>query len=699
MSLNAILNTATSALQTNQSALRVTSNNIANVNTDGYHRRVVQLSPQLTGGKLNGVTIEQIKRITDYYLAREATTATGALGKANVLDAYFERVQDLVGSLDGGSSLGERVSGAMTALAQLSVEPASAARRNSAVTSIGSALNAISGMASNIQSLRQDTNSQLLTDVTTVNGLIDQIYELNVRIKSVFNNNDTSTGLLDQRDRAVAELSKFLDIRTYEQTDGGLYVSLADGTNLITDLSARLSYPGPTSVAATVSFPTLSLQKYDPESGNTIGTAIALESHIQGGELRGLIDMRDRYLTDLAEQLGLVGGSMVNQLNAVHNDSSSVPPAASMTGRNTGLLGTDALNFTGNASIAVVDSQGALVQRLDLDLSTIATVDDLVTTINASLGGSATASFTNGVLSISASVAGEGIAFLQDPTTPASRGGKGLSHFFGLNDLVTSTSTSNYPTGVAGGDAHQFGAGTAEFVLRGTNGVILNTFTLTVGGATFDDIVTDLNTAAGGYATFALDANGVLTMTPATAGARLEVRDDTTDRGATGVSLTQFFGMGTANLQNQAAGLAIRSDIASDSSKMALAQLDLTGATVIGDTVLGAADNCGALQLAAIANNSVSWAAAGGLASGTMSIGDYVAQIMGAQADLANAAETDRVYRQDVSEEVDARRSSVESVNIDEELSAMMVYQQAYNASARLLTVVQQMYDTLINVV
>ena len=123
------------------------------------------------------------------------------------------------------------------------------------------------------------------------------------------------------------------------------------------------------------------------------------------------------------------------------------------------------------------------------------------------------------------------------------------------------------------------------------------------------------------------------------------------------------------------------------------------GTTVAGDTVLGLSDNRGALQLAAIGNASISWPATGGLASGTMSLGDYVAQIVGAQSDLKNAADSERTYRSDVSEEVSARRSSVEGVNLDEELANMMVFQQAYNASARLLTTVQQMYDTLLDVV
>jgi flagellar hook-associated protein 1 FlgK len=700
MSLNAILSTATGALQANQTALRVTSHNISNVNTDGYHRRRVEFAPRFTAGILNGVTIDEIQRVADDFLAREATAATSALGRADVLTAFFERAQDLVGSLDGNSSLDARISTAMAALTQLSVDPASSARRNAAVTAITSALSAISSMAQNVQNLRQDANGQFATSVTTVNTLIDRIYELNLKIKTAVGTGDTSTGLLDERDRTITELSKYMDIRTHEQGDGRVYVTLGDGTSLISDLSSRLSYQGPTAVSTSSSFPSLMLQRFDPESGNSLGTPIALESHIRGGEMRGLLDMRDKVLPDLAEQLGAVAAGLSEQLNAIHNNSAAVPPPATLTGRNTGLDAADALNFTGNVSIAVVDAQGALVQRLDLDLSTLSTVGDLVSAINGGLGGAATATFTNGVLSISAS-GGNGVAMLQDPATPASRGGRGLSQFFGLNDLVRGASPSSFATGVAAGDAHGFTGGTADFVLRGSDGAIIRSFSVTISGATVNDVISDLNTAAGGTATFALDGNGNLTMTPATAysGARLEVANDTTTRGTTGVSLSQFFGMGTTMRQNQAMGLGVRSDIAANGALMALAQLDLSPATVVGDTVLGISDNRGANLLAATANANFAWQSVGGLAGGVMSITDYASRIIGAQSDLLNAAAAERTFRTDVAEEATARRTAVEGVNLDEELAAMMSYQQAYNASARLLTTVQQMFDTLLQVV
>jgi flagellar hook-associated protein 1 FlgK len=270
---------------------------------------------------------------------------------------------------------------------------------------------------------------------------------------------------------------------------------------------------------------------------------------------------------------------------------------------------------------------------------------------------------------------------------------------FGLNDLIRSSSPTSFATGMTGSDAHGFSGGTTSFVLRGTDGSILKTFSMTVGGSTVGDILSDLNTAAGGAATFTLSPDGTMVMTPTTAGARLEVTNDTTARGTTGVTLSQFFGLGTAMQANQAAGLSVRSDIASNPQLLSLAQLDLSATTAVGDVVLGAGDNRGALDLAAVANAAFTWPGAGGFASSSMSLNDFTARIIATQSTLASSAKADQAYRNDVKDEVASRKTSAEGVNLDDELANMMTYQQAYNASARMLTTVQQMYDALLQAV
>ena len=72
MSLNGIAATALSALKTNQAALAVVSNNVTNLNTPGYARRVVNLSTLSADGQLMGVDIGSIQRVTDQFLSQEA---------------------------------------------------------------------------------------------------------------------------------------------------------------------------------------------------------------------------------------------------------------------------------------------------------------------------------------------------------------------------------------------------------------------------------------------------------------------------------------------------------------------------------------------------------------------------------------------------------------------------------------------------
>ena len=75
MSLNGITASALSALQTSQAALNVVSNNVSNINTQGYARRVVNQTTQVAGGGLTGVDIADIQRITDQFLQSETLSA------------------------------------------------------------------------------------------------------------------------------------------------------------------------------------------------------------------------------------------------------------------------------------------------------------------------------------------------------------------------------------------------------------------------------------------------------------------------------------------------------------------------------------------------------------------------------------------------------------------------------------------------
>jgi flagellar hook-associated protein 1 len=712
MSLNSIMNSAANALSVNQTALKTVSGNISNINTEGYNRRVVQQAPTVTGGAVTGVSIAEIRRITDSFLAREAFSSAGQAGAAGVESGFRDRANAIFGKLEGGASLVNRLSDVAAAFGQLAVEPASTARRITAVGEVQAALSAIGGMAQQVQALRQDANVQLSSELNRANALISQIAELNTGIKQAIVQGDTATGLLDLRDKALSDLSQLMDIQTYDQQDGRLFVALTDGTQIVGDLKAQFAYSTAGAVTTSTSFPAIKVTRVNVNTGDAVGPGTTLEGHLQGGSLRGLLDMRDNVLPDLAEELGAVAGGLADGLNAIHNGSSSVPAAATLTGVPTGLLASDTSNFTGATSVAVMDANGGVLRRVDVDFTagTISinrgapigfgpTYGDFITALDTALAGDGSASIdAAGVITISAQQPGAGVAFLEDATNPSSLGGRSFAQVFGLNDLLRSAVPFSGAAGLGATDPHGFTAGgTMAFRLRAPSGEVLREATLTVSGSSVTDLITSLNTAAGGYATFSHDpVSGGIVMSSAQ-GARMEVQNDSTSRGASGVTVTRMFGLGTAALADRAVGMTIRSDIRADPSKLAAAKLDLTPTTVAGEIIIGRSDNRGAQEMAALLDRRQSWPAAGGIAAGQMSIMEYTSQLVASQSQAAQSATDNKTYRDGVAAEVTTRRADVEGVNLDEELTQMIMYQQAYNAAARIMTTVQDMYDTLIS--
>ncbi len=80
-------------------------------------------------------------------------------------------------------------------------------------------------------------------------------------------------------------------------------------------------------------------------------------------------------------------------------------------------------------------------------------------------------------------------------------------------------------------------------------------------------------------------------------------------------------------------------------------------------------------------------------------LAQYGAQFSGAVAQKSAAASAAKGNATAVATEASTRRSSVEGVNLDEELIKLTTYQQSYNASARMIQAVKDMYDTLMQMV
>ncbi|HEY7978877.1 MAG TPA: flagellar hook-associated protein FlgK [Rhizomicrobium sp.] len=710
MSINSILASAMTALQTNTAALKVVSDNVANINTQGYSRRVVNQTTQVAGGGLTGVDIADIQRITDQFLQSETLSASAGSAQYSAQSDVYSQLNGLLGSPGDGNSLGSQLDNIFSALATASQAPNTSTSQQSVLTALQGFANTINSTSSSISSLQSQVDGQISSSISSVNSLTKNIYNLNQQIQTATLGGDTSSGLLDQRDLAVQQLSSLIGVRTSVQANGQMTVMTQDGVDLVGDSYAQLSYAGGN---ANGTYGQIMMTSINGMSGKQVGQAQAIDPHLGSGSIEGLIDMRDNQLPAMQNELGNLARQTALAFNAQSNANSAAPPPSVMSGRDTGLLATDSLNFSGKTTIAVADSSGNLVSRIDVDfgagtlsvdgaappVSIGTTVGSFASALNGALGSNGSASFSSGQLSIAANGT-NGVVVQDDATTPSSRGGAGFSLFFGLNDVFEGAAPSILSTGLSASDSSGLAAGgSMSFVLKNPNGTIDKQASVTIAaGMSIGDVVTALNTSFGGAGTFALGSDGSMKFTPSGGNSSdtLNVTSDTTQRGNTGMSFTGLFGIGANQAAMQAQGFSVNASMISSPSSLPFAQSNLTSTTVAGDSILGSGDARGLIALQNLANSRQNFTAAGGMGAQTSTLTDYAANFYQDVATRSNAASTAATTQGDRLSEAQTRQSSESGVNLDEELSNMMTYQRAYSAGARMLQVGQTLYDTLL---
>jgi flagellar hook-associated protein 1 len=704
-----------SALRAAQQSLGVASQNIANANTPGYVRTDVTLAPSTNFGFGGGVEVSSIKRAADQFLATASYIAEAARGSASARSDILARAQASFGDPTSTSSMFSSLDDFWSKLTELGVDPSSTLRRDDAVSALQTAYSEIGRVGNEIQTLVSETDQRVAEAVGETQTLLNRIASLNQEIQLTARSGADSSAAENAQSQLVDQLSAIMDIRVTPQSEGGVAVRTSGGALLVGVSAAQISY-----TASSAPFGSHGVIQLNSQ----LGSSTNLEPFLSGGTLSGLLQARDKDLPGLAEALGSLAAELGDALNEVHNENSSSPPVRTLTGRQTGLLATDALNFTGKAVIGVADQSGNLSDRVQIDfgagtittsvgtynfnnvIGDSGTANSFVAQLDTALGAlnpAGSAEFANGVLTVSAG-AGGGLAVQQDAATPSDRAGRGFSQFFGLNDLVSRPTPMFFETGASGTDLHGLtSGGQLSFTVRDTAGRYIASPTVTISGAlagatsTWDDLITALNsttTGVGQYGSFALDSTtGRITFTPGAA-YQVELTADSTSRGGTGVSFSALNGLTSAATAGRAVEVNVASAIAADPGRLAVGRPDLT--VPIGSRMVESGDNRGATALLNSRDTTRTIAAAGVLSAQSSSIALYISRLGGEAGRMATDAQRAASGAEAISTAASDRRAQIEGVNIDDEMLKMTTYQNAYAAAARVIQAATQMYDILL---
>jgi flagellar hook-associated protein 1 FlgK len=293
------------ALQASQLGLAVTGQNIANVNTPGYSRQKVMLSASPGNDPIfspvgTGVTIDGVRSFRDQFVESRLQTESAITGRLTAQSDALSPVDGVFNDTNGAG-----ISAAMNAFfgsfTALEANPVSLPLRTDTISKAGALGNAMSGARSQLTSIRTDNDNQLRDVVNQVNGLSQQVADLNVRISVAVSSGGSASELTDQRDQLVQQIAGLTGARSTDTADGMVTLTLQDGQALVSGNQAN----------------TLQTQSTPPDGLATVllnGQTAA----ISDGQIKGLQDAIGAISGQITS-LDDLASAIATRVNAVHS--------------------------------------------------------------------------------------------------------------------------------------------------------------------------------------------------------------------------------------------------------------------------------------------------------------------------------------------------------------------------------------------
>lgn len=308
-----MLNSALSAIVTYQRALATTSHNIANVNTEGYSRQTVSLTPNTpqysgVGAIGSGVGISGISRQFDQFVLDQMRSSSTAYHQAQ---AYTDLAAQIDGLLsDSSNGVSAALTSFFNSLQQLADDPASLAGRQAVLAEADTLVSRFGSLTSQFGRIEQELNTRMRASVEEINGLTAQIGQLNDSIAAARARagGQAPNDLLDERDKALFELSSYLDIKVVAQDGDSLNVFTGSGEALV--LGKR---PMELSVTRNEFYPNrleVSVQ--------SVAGPVDISARLGGGSLGGALAFRDEVLDPTLSKLGRLSYGLATTLNSQH---------------------------------------------------------------------------------------------------------------------------------------------------------------------------------------------------------------------------------------------------------------------------------------------------------------------------------------------------------------------------------------------
>ncbi len=294
------LSAAAHSLDAQRYGLDVTGQNIANLNTEGYVRRRIDLAERQPIDGVGGVTVLGVRATRDAFIDQRLRSELPAESRDNAVATALSVVETSLGST--GKSIDGALNALFTAFSSLSVDPQSSVARDGVLLQASRLATSFNEMAARLESSRQQADSDVRRSVDQINELAGTIADLNAQISGAPLGADVES-LKDQLDLALQGLSKFTTISVISQPRGTVDVAIGSGRALV-----------------------VGSQSYDLTITNAPGSGMAeiraggvdITDDLDGGSIGGLLAVRDDVLPGYQAQLDQLAYDVSTKINQVH---------------------------------------------------------------------------------------------------------------------------------------------------------------------------------------------------------------------------------------------------------------------------------------------------------------------------------------------------------------------------------------------
>jgi flagellar hook-associated protein 1 FlgK len=455
MSLFGIMQLSSNALNAASLGLQVTGNNLANANTPDYIRQRLIQSPQ-PGARYGdlilglGVKIDGVQQVIDKFLDERMRGATSDVASSDAQADAYSKLESAINEL-GDKDLSTSLTSFFGSLQDVLNQPESVSVRNVAVQKAQALTLAIQRLDSQVRSIHQSVNQQVVGLAGDINNLLADVAKLNVQIADIEGGGTSHSDAVGLRDRRAADLSKLAeitDVRTIEQPAGDVVVY--SGGDYLVSLGTYRSVS-----VVTTAEDGLQVSHIQIDGINTPLTA-------GGGRLAGLTAARDNVLGGFLTGLDDLSKTLINEFNKVYSGGQGLTGYSQLTSERpvadpSAALDAAGLLFTptnGLFQVQVYNTQTGERKttdvRIDLNgLGTDTTLQSLAAQLDAidGIGASLTA---DGKLQISSDSAQTTFAFAGD--TSGTLAALGINTFFsgdGSQDIAVSQTIKSDPAKLA----------------------------------------------------------------------------------------------------------------------------------------------------------------------------------------------------------------------------------------------------------